>query len=75
MAAGHGGVLRAAVCAASEVDRSATIGFQCHSGGPNAPTIIDALTSYIEALRRRAPELLLPERDWSAEIAQEDREG
>ena len=74
MASGHGGALRAAVCAASEVDRNAAICFQCHSDGPNAPMIIEALTSYIEALRRRVPELLLPGRDWSAEIAQEDRE-
>ncbi len=53
------------VCAEPNVDRAISICFSCTSDETEPPLILNALTSYIESLRKEAPKVLVPGEDFS----------
>jgi hypothetical protein len=48
----------ARVCDEPNVDKSLSISFSCYSGGGDSATAREGLASYIEAVRRTAPQIL-----------------
>jgi len=51
--------IRDAVCSERHVDKSASICFACHSSQANVGDWLDALNSYVAALRADAPKVLM----------------
>jgi hypothetical protein len=58
LTSGDGEMIRAAICAEPDVDRSLKICFACASAGVALSTVMEGLKSYIGDLRKMAPRVL-----------------